>query len=54
MAKDIKADILWRVFLVYLAMVIFGLAIIVKVIVKVNLILVSISVVIVIHVLSFT
>ena len=32
MAKDIKADILWRVFLVYLAMVIFGLAIIVKVI----------------------
>ncbi len=31
MAKDIKSDILWRVFLVYLAMVIFGLAIIVKV-----------------------
>lgn len=30
--KDIKADILWRVFLVYIAMFIFGLAIIAKVI----------------------
>ena len=32
MAKDIKADILWRVFLVYIAMLVFGLAIIGKVI----------------------
>jgi len=32
MAKDIKADILWRVFLVYLAMVVFGVAIIFRVI----------------------
>lgn len=32
MAKDIKADILWRVFLVYLVMLVFGLAIIAKVI----------------------
>ncbi|MEZ5146288.1 MAG: hypothetical protein R2759_04160 [Bacteroidales bacterium] len=30
--KNIKADILWRVFLVYLGMLLFGLAIIVKVV----------------------